>query len=106
MDYNYDRFIYVEPINKEESFSLLIYDIISNSKRAKFAKFMESYGKRVQKSAFEIRIDIHKFNKMISEIPQYISSEDSVKIYRVRENREVMCWGNARLEYNDDIVII
>ena len=43
MDYDYDRFIYEEPTNKEESFSLLIYDIISNSKRAKFAKFMEKW---------------------------------------------------------------
>ena len=59
----FEIFEFEEKTPHEESFSLLIYDIIDNKRRTKFAKFMESYGKRVQKSAFELRLDKKKMNR-------------------------------------------
>ena len=53
---------------------------------------MESYGTRVQKSAFEIRVNKRLFKQMVSGIPQYVSNEDSVKLYKIHGNGEVMCW--------------
>lgn len=40
-------------ISREEKFykALIIYDIIDDKKRNRMAKFLESYGVRVQKSA-------------------------------------------------------
>ena len=38
-------------------FVLVIYDIIDNKRRVKFAKEMSGYGFRVQKSAFEALIE-------------------------------------------------
>lgn len=35
---------------------LVIYDIVDNNRRVKFAKKMNGYGFRVQKSAFEAMI--------------------------------------------------
>ena len=65
----FEKYIFHEPILKDESFSLLIYDIVDNSKRLRFAKFMESYGKRVQKSAFEIRIEKKNIKKCWQRFP-------------------------------------
>ena len=67
---------------------------------------MEGYGTRVQKSAFEIRINKRKFNEMLNRIPQFVSSEDSIKLYKIRGNGEVYCWGNARKEISEEILII
>ena len=91
---------------KEDSFSLLIYDIVDNKKRTKFAKYMEGYGIRVQKSAFEIRINKQKFDKMLLGIPAFVSGEDSVKLYKIRGNREVYCWGNAKPEISEEIIFL
>ena len=102
----FEKYIFHEPILKDESFSLLIYDIVDNSKRLRFAKFMESYGKRVQKSAFEIRIEKKKHQEMLAEIPSFVSNEDSIKLYRIRGNGEVYCWGNAKPEISDEVLII
>lgn len=105
-EFFFEKFVFSEPTQKEEAFSLLIYDIIDNNKRIKFAKFMEGYGTRVQKSAFEIRINKRKFNEMLNQIPQFVSSEDSIKLYKIRGNGEVYCWGNARKEISEEILII
>ena len=42
-----------EELEDDKQFILIIYDIVDNKRRVKFAKFLEGYGKRVQKSAFE-----------------------------------------------------
>ena len=47
--------------------SLVIYDIVNDKQRIQFAKFMESYGDRVQKSAFEVRLNRRKMERMIME---------------------------------------
>ncbi len=99
-------FEYKEKDNYSESFSLLIYDIVDNKKRTRFSKFMEGYGTRVQKSAFEVRIDKVKLKKMIDEVGKFVSKEDSIKLYKVRGNTEVICWGKAEFEEKDDYIII
>ena len=47
---------------------LIIYDIVDNSKRIKFSKYLQGYGNRVQKSAFEANISRKKYEKLINEI--------------------------------------
>lgn len=91
---------------KEESFSLIIYDIVDNKRRTKFSKYLESYGTRVQKSAFEIRVEKRKFEKMIKEIPKFVTKQDSVKLYKIHGNGEVFCWGNAKPETSEEVIII
>ena len=67
---------------------------------------MEGYGKRVQKSAFEIRINKRKFQELLNRIPAFVSTEDSVKLYKIKGNSEVYCWGNAKKEISDEVIII
>ena len=104
-EFTFEQYFFHEPQGKEESFALLIYDIIDNKSRIKFAKFMEGYGKRVQKSAFEIRIGQKKMQELMAKIPNYISEEDNVKLYRIHGNGEVFCWGQAKPEISDEVII-
>ena len=56
---------------------MIIYDIVDNKRRVKFAKFLEGYGKRVQKSAFEAMLSSQRYEKMVREIPKYIELKDN-----------------------------
>lgn len=105
-DIFFDMYEFFERGHKEDAFSLIIYDIVDNKRRLKLSSFLEGYGVRVQKSAFEIRVDKKKFDQMIAAIPQFVSEKDSVKLYKVHGNGEVFCWGNAKPEISDEVIIV
>lgn len=88
-------------------FILIIYDIIDNKRRMKFAKEMNGYGFRVQKSAFEAVIEEHLFTKLKREIPGLIDpKEDSVRIYRMTGYGEVNLFGvNSKIEAEDVMIL-
>lgn len=84
---------------------LVIYDIPDNRRRTKFAKFLETYGFRVQKSAFECLLLKNKYEKLIAEIPRHIRVEDNVRVYKVKGTSEVTAWGSEVKEEEDVIII-
>jgi len=43
---------------------------------------------------------------MLDKIPYYITAEDSVKLYKIKGNGDVYCWGNAKFEVKEDVIII
>ena len=73
-----DFFEIFEGIEEKRIFALIIYDIIDNKARIKFAKFLQGYGTRVQKSAFEAFLTQEKYHKLLREIPRHIKKEDNV----------------------------
>lgn len=84
---------------------LVIYDIPLNKRRAKFVKLMESYGVRVQKSAFEMIITANQYNELIRRIPSYIEEEDNIRVYRLRNDTEIQSWGSG-MTVAEDVIII
>ncbi|MDY5497366.1 MAG: CRISPR-associated endonuclease Cas2 [Anaerobutyricum sp.] len=98
--------------NTEESygkknFILVIYDIVDNKRRVRFAKKMEGYGFRVQKSAFEALLPESIYQKLIKEIPGYIDAkEDSVRIYRMTGYGEVKMFGQNVTLSSEDVIVI
>lgn len=63
---------------------LVSYDIESNYKRTKVAKFLKTYLTRVQKSVFEGEIEEWNLEKIRSALKEKINLEtDSVRIYRL-----------------------
>lgn len=103
---------FIESLFFEESqeikqpYTLLIYDITDGKRRAKFSKYMESYGVRVQKSAFEVRISNQKLRKMMDGIPKFISDEDNVRLYKIPENSKVLNWGKTDINSITEVIII
>mgnify|MGYP002510143765 CR=1 FL=1 len=97
-----------EELGAKKEFVLVIYDIVDNKKRAKFAKMLEGYGKRVQKSAFEAMLSPRSYEKLIGEISKYVpknSTEDSVRIYRILGKGKVLYWG-AEPQFEEEIILI
>lgn len=86
--------------------SLVIYDIVNDKQRIQFAKFMESYGVRVQKSAFEVRLNRRKMERMIMEIKNYVNNEDNVRLYKIYEKDDIKCCGKAHMLTNEEYIII
>lgn len=85
---------------------LIIYDIIDNKRRNKMVKHLESFGNRVQKSAFEALLPLSKYHDMIKGIKKIISNEDNVRIYRLNSSNEVLLLGVGDTSYEENVIII
>lgn len=96
----------VDMVSDNHVYVLIIYDIVNNSKRTKFAKFLLGYGFRVQKSAFEARLTYKKYDKLVAEIPGFITSEDSVRLYKIIGEGQVLSWGEEFKEEQEEIILI
>lgn len=93
--------------NKDKVFVLVIYDIVSQKRRTKLAKFLQGYGFRVQKSAFEAIITKKKYEELCVKITKYLNKdEDSVKIYKIIGKGSVVTYGlSTEVELQDVIVL-
>jgi CRISPR-associated protein Cas2 len=63
-------------------FYLVCYDIVSDTRRSKVAKLLESYGLRVQKSVFECILDERQFEIVSKYLTRLVNKrEDQVRFY-------------------------
>ena len=61
---------------------LIIYDIPDNRRRQKLADFLEGYGRRVQKSAFECFLTLNEMQKLHQKVQRRVKpTEDDVRFY-------------------------
>ncbi|MDY4078068.1 MAG: CRISPR-associated endonuclease Cas2 [Clostridium sp.] len=93
-------------IEEDKIFVLIIYDIIDNKKRTQFAKYLQSYGFRVQKSAFEALIKKKAYRKLIEDIEQYVSDEDSIRVYKINGKAQIRNFGKEVSEIEEEVIII
>ena len=85
---------------------LIIYDICDNKQRHKLAKFLQGYGQRIQRSAFEAYLQENEYNRMISGIRKYATDEDNIRIYKLHQGMPILNLGKDVKVYNDDVIII
>lgn len=85
---------------------LIIYDIVDNRKRLKLSKYLEGYGNRVQKSAFEAKLSKKKYEKLLREVPAFCAEEDSIRVYKIVGKSQVSAWGTGGYEEQEDVIII
>ena len=95
-----------ENTQEKKAYVLIIYDIVENAKRVRLAKFLQGYGFRVQKSAFEALISFSLYNKLLREIGVYVDEEDSIRIYKIVGQGQVTILGKNEKVQNDDCIII
>ena len=65
---------------------LVKYDVEENKIRTKIVRILESFGVRVQKSAFECHLDSKRLTDMKAQLNKVIGEEDSIRIYNLRDN--------------------
>lgn len=95
-----------EEENQDKVFVLIIYDIISNTKRVKLAAKLQGYGFRVQKSAFEATISRKKYEKLLVELKQYVTPEDSIRIYKIIGKGQLTVLGKEENHTQEDIIVV
>ena len=95
-----------EEKRKKQVYALIIYDIVENKLRTKFAKHLQGYGRRIQKSGFEVQLSESKFNKLLSEIPRFCGREDSIRVYRIQGKNLVYKWGVDNFEEQENVIVI
>lgn len=95
-----------ESVDNNKVFVLIIYDITDNKKRIKFAKFLQGYGFRVQKSAFEAVITKKKYFELLKLIPPFATGDDSIKVYKIIGRGQVTSFGKTEDNTIDDIIVI
>ena len=83
------------------------YDIVDNKRRNRFAREMNGYGFRVQKSAFEAMIPEHLFKKLLKKIPELIDVQiDNVRVYKIRGHGEVVLYGATSQIESEELIIL
>lgn len=101
-EYNFDDIIE----DPRKRLILIIYDIIETKRRNKMVKLLESYGIRVQKSAFEALLDYGRYSELLLLIPKIIDNDDNVRIYRLNSSNEVKLYGESDTIYVDEVVVV
>ena len=91
----------------DKVYALIIYDIVNDKRRIKFATKMNQYGIRVQKSAFEVYIPQYKFKHMVLDAEKLIDKkEDSLRIYRFNKPCEMIFSGKNLQIFRDKCIVI
>lgn len=85
---------------------LVIYDIISNKQRVKMAKLLSGYGSRVQKSAFEARLNKKQYARLLKDIKKMLKADDNVRIYKLTGYEEILTFGDREYEIIEDVIVI
>lgn len=85
---------------------LVIYDISDNKQRYRIAKYLSSYGFRVQKSCFEARLNKKQYQNLVAGLENRLHEEDNVRIYRLKGYEEIKIFGSRDYVMDDDVIII
>lgn len=85
---------------------LVIYDIIDNKRRRQLVKIVESFGFRVQKSAFEANLSPAKYEKLLLQLNIVPKDEDSIRVYKIRGKGAVTVIGKDETPEDEDVIII
>ena len=87
----------------EDTFTVVvIYDIIDNKRRAFLKNLLNSYGNRIQRSAFECLLTREKCETLLKEIEKFAEEGDLIRIYRLNQNVKKVIYGELNEIENED----
>ena len=69
------------------------------------AKFLNSYGHRVQKSAFEACLTEKQYDNFIAKLEKKVNKDDNVRIYKLYSVNEVKAYGEEREDFEEVVVV-
>ena len=106
MEINDYFFEICEEENEQRYFVVICYDIYDNKRRYRFAKFMERFALRVQRSVFEGELSKSTYERLTSHIGEYIDEEDNIRVYRINGNGAIKVWGKVDQVSLEEVIII
>ena len=88
-------------------FLLVIYDISDNRRRNKLSGLLESYGVRVQNSAFECFLAKNEINDLLKRAVRIIDiAQDSLRLYRLNNNDIMKAYGKTDITKEQLFILI
>lgn len=85
---------------------LVIYDVVDNKTRNRLVKYLERYGVRVQKSAFEALLNKKQYDAMMRRASKMINPiEDSLRVYVLDDIINIYTWGIGERKEQDCIIL-
>lgn len=88
---------------------IVSYDISDDKLRTRFSKYLSRFGHRLQYSVFEIDNSQRIIENIVTDISnkfeKSFTQEDSVMIFKMSSNCEVLRFGYAQNDEKDFIVI-
>lgn len=85
---------------------LIIYDIISNKRRAFLSKLLSAFGYRIQKSAFECFLTREKVEILMKKIEKFVQEDDLIRVYKLNQNIKISIYGEKMENENEDYYFI
>ena len=88
---------------------LVIYDIPDDKRRVKLSDFLEGYGRRVQKSAFECFMSLDEMRKLYEKVKKRVKpEEDDVRFYWLSKDAvsRVLVIGSSPPQSPPDVYIL
>ena len=87
----------------EDTFTVVvIYDIISDKRRSFFKNLLNSYGHRIQRSAFECVLTKEKCATLLKKIDMCAEKDDLIRIYKLNQNVKKVVYGERLETENED----
>lgn len=93
----------------DRSFYIVVYDVVSDKRRLKVARFLESLGDRVQYSVFELYLTDKELNQLLKRVGKLIfDEEDAVRVYALCSAcyRKVQSLGQGEITKPPGLVIV
>ena len=85
---------------------LVIYDVVDNKTRNHLVKYLEQYGVRVQKSAFEALLNRKQYDVMMRRASRIINPvEDFLRVYILDDIINIYTWGIGARKEQDCIIL-
>jgi len=81
---------------------VVVYDITSDRERAKVDRILKGFGFRVQKSAFECRLDKRAKERLIEKLSRLEIKTGFIKVYRLEYSSKNISIGEKREKSLDD----
>ena len=92
----------------DKVYVLIIYDIVSTRRTNKLVRFLQGYGFRVQKSAFEAVIRKRQFQEIMQKMDAFIDEkEDSVRIYQIIGKGHMFSFGvDTSIPAQEEVIVV
>ena len=87
---------------------VISYDISDDRKRSKVANILKDYGKRVQYSVFECRLDEKTLNKLLGKLKPFAKGNDSIRVYQICEAclKKVILMGRGEITEEPRFLVV
>lgn len=91
---------------RKKLYVLVIYDITDTKRRNSLAKYLNGFGFRVQKSAYESILTDKQYHQLIRGLPSYAKASDSIRVYRWSNPAKVAQFGKTITIQDEDIYVV